>query len=206
MQVFGATLSPFVWKVHVAAAEKGLEFESVPASPFAPSAEFAAASPFRKIPALKDGDFTLSDSTAIITYFDGLKPEPAIAPGDAKARAKAIWFEEFADTIMMAAGGKVVFNRFVSPKFLGKPGDEAVAEQGVAELGPIFDYLESVAPADGWLAGAGFSVGDIAIASCCRTLGVVGLAPDAAKHPQLAAWFDRVQARPAWQAALAKVA
>ena len=200
MKVFGFPLSPFVRKVHLVATEKGIEFETVLGNPANPSPEFLAASPFRKIPALQDGDFTLADSTAIVTYLDALKPDPPLLPGDAGQRAKAIWFEEFADTIMTPAGGKIVFNRFVGPRFLGREGDEEVAKQGEAELVPIFDYFESVVPADGWLNGADCSIGDIAVASVFRTLGYVGFEPDAAKHPSSAAWYDRVRARPAWQA------
>lgn len=199
MKLFGFPLSPFVRKAHVIATEKGIAVESVLANPKAPSPEFAAASPFRKIPALQDGDFCLSDSTAIVTYFDGLQPEPPIAPGDAKAKARAIWFEEFADTILAPASGKIVFNRFVAPKVLGMAGDEEAAKQGEAELAPVLAYLESVAPEAGWLAGEAFSIGDVAVASVLKTLTYVIAIPDAAAHPRTAAWYARVTARPAWQ-------
>ncbi len=164
MKLFGFPLSPFVRKVLLVAAEKGVTIEAAPANPRDPSPEFLAASPFRKIPALQDGDFTLADSTAIVTYIDALHPAPATTPGDARARGRAIWFEEFADTIVSAAGGKLVFNRFVAPKVLGMPGDEVAAAAGEAELAPILAYLESQAPADGWLAGPDFSIADIAVA------------------------------------------
>jgi glutathione S-transferase len=199
MKVFGFPLSPFVRKVHVIAAEKGIAIEMVLGKPGEPSEEFLAASPFRKIPALQDGDFRLADSTAIVTYFDALSPEPAIAPGTAQQRAKAIWFEEFADTVLISAGGKVLFNRFVGPKLLGMSGDEEVAQQGLKELAPLLDYLESQVPADGWLAGGEFSVGDVAVACMLRSMGYIGLEPDAATHPRTAAWYERVKARPSWQ-------
>jgi glutathione S-transferase len=197
MKVYGFPISPFVRKVHLVAAEKGIPVELALSNPADPAAEFLAASPFRKIPALIDGDFSLCDSTAIVTYFEALQPEPSLMPGDAKAKAKAIWFEEFADTILITAGGKVMFNRFVSPRLMGKPGDEAMAEQGLKELGPILDYLESQC-GDGWLTGGDFSIGDIAVAATLRSLGYVGLEPNAATHPRTAAWYERVKARPSW--------
>ncbi len=206
MKIFGFPLSPFVRKVHLVAAEKGVAVEMVLGNPANPLPEFLAASPFRKIPALQDGDFTVSDSTAIVTYIDALHPEPSITPGDARQKAKAIWFEEFADTILTPAGGKVVFNRFVGPKFLGLPGDEAAAEQGVVELGPILDYFEGVVPASGWLVGGDYSIGDIAVASVFRTMGYVGLEPDPAARPKTAAWYERVKARPAWAEVAAREA
>lgn len=124
MKVFGLPLSPFVRKVHIAAAEKGIAIETVPVDPRNPSPEFLAASPFRKIPALQDGDFLLADSTAILTYFEAMQPAPALLPAEPRARAKAIWFEEVADTILQPSAVKIVFNRFVAPKVLGRPGDE----------------------------------------------------------------------------------
>lgn len=198
MKVYGFPISPFVRKVHVVAAEKGIPVELAMSNPAAPAEEFLAASPFRKIPALVDGDFTCADSTAIVTYFDALQPDPPMVPGTPQQKARAIWFEEFADTILVAAGGKVLFNRFVGPKLMGKPGDEAAAEQGLKELEPVLAYLESQC-GDGWLAGGDFSVGDVAVAAVLRSLGYVGLEPDPATHPRTAAWYARVTARPSWQ-------
>ena len=200
MQIFGFPLSPFVRKVHLAAAEKGIEIETVLFHPSQPPEDFLTASPFRKIPALKDGDFTLADSTAIVTYMEAKQPSPALLPAAPQARAKAIWFEEFADTIMTPAGGKIVFNRLVGPTFLGLEGDEEAAQQGEKDLEPILAYLDRVAPPEGWLAGEAFSIGDLAVASTLRTLGYVGWEPKAENHPATAAWYDRVRARPAWQA------
>ena len=200
MKVFGFPVSPFVRKVHLAAAEKGLEIETVQFDSRNPPAEFLTASPFRKIPALQDGDFTLADSTGIVTYLEAQHPAPALLPADPRARGKAIWFEEFADTILTPAGGKIVFNRFVGPKLMGVPGDEEAALQGERDIAPILDWLNGAVPAKGWLAGEAFSVGDIAVASVLRTMGYVGMAPDAAKHPATAAWYGRVTARPAWLA------
>ncbi len=199
MKIFGSLISPYVRKVHVVAAEKGIAVESAPANPRDPSPEFAAASPFRKIPAMMDGDFGLPDSTAIVSYMDALQPSPALISGDAKQRARAVWFEEFADTILFGAGIKVVFNRFVAP-MLGMQGNVELAEQGEAELVPILEYLESVAPAEGWLAGADCSIGDISVACMLKSLNYVRLTPDPDTHPRSAAWFARVAARPAWQA------
>ena len=204
MQIFGFPLSPFVRKVLVAAAEKGVEVENVLSNPTQPSPDFLAASPFRKIPALKDGDFLLADSTAIVTYLEAKHPAVALLPAEPQPRARAIWFEEFADTIVTPAGGKIVFNRFVGPLLLGLEGDEEAAKQGEQDLVPILDYLEKNAPAEGWLVGADYSIGDIAVASVLKTLSYVGFGPGAAKYPRTAARFERVTARPAWQSVIAR--
>lgn len=204
LKIFGFPLSPFVRKAAVVAREKGVAYELVAVNPRNPSPEFVAASPFRKMPAIQDGDYVLSDSTAIAAYLDRAHPEPAIFPADAKELGRAIWFEEFADTIVASSGGKVVFNRFVSPKVLGVPGDETVAEQGCAELKPMMDYLENQVPDEGWLVGDAYSIADISIATILKTLDYVGQCADPASHPKSAALYQRVTARQAWQAVLAE--
>jgi glutathione S-transferase len=198
MKVYGALLSPFVRKVAVAASEKGMDYELVGGSPGNPNPEFQEASPFGKIPALRDGDFTLADSSAIVVYLDAKQPSPALLPAEARARGKAVWFDEFADTILGAAGLKILFNRLVAPKLLKLPYDEEVAKQGEAELPRSLEYLESVAPAEGWLAGD-FSLGDISVASMVKTLSYVGHGANASIYPRTAAWYERVTARPGWQ-------
>ena len=197
MIVYGALLSPFVRKVCVALEEKGMAYQMAAASPGGEDPDFLEASPFGKIPAIKDGDFTLADSTAIVTYLEAKQPSPALLPAEAQARGKAMWFDEFADTVFATSGLKILFNRLVAPKLLKLPFDEAVALQGEAELPRLWNYLESVAPADGWLAGE-FSLGDIAVASAMRSLSYVGHGANPA-YPRTFAWYNRVVARPAWQ-------
>jgi glutathione S-transferase len=201
--VFGALFSPFVRKVHVVAAEKGIAVEPKPGNGPAASPEFLAASPFRKIPAMKHGDFALADSTAIAMYLDALYPDPALYPAEPQARGRAVFFEEFADTVLAAAGGKIVFNRVVKPRFMKLPCDEDMAKAGEADIAPLLAWFEGQAPEAGWLTGEAFSIGDIAVASVFTTLGYAGFGPDAATAPKTAAWHARVCARPAWAAVAA---
>lgn len=202
MKIYGAMLSPFVRKVVVVAEEKGLPYELALSNPGNPDPDFRKASPFGKIPALVDGDYMLADSSAIAAYLEAKHPAPALLPADPCARGRAVWFDEFADTVLAGAGLKIVFNRLVAPKLLKLPYDEAIALQGEAELPAILDYLEQAVPDDGWLAGD-FSLGDIAVASMLKTLAYVGHGPDAKAYPRTAAWYGRVAARPGWMAGAA---
>ena len=196
MKIFGFPLSPFVRKVQVAVAEKGIEAEHVPTNPQQPDEDFLKASPFRKIPAMSNGDFHLADSTAIVTYIEALHPHPALLPAAPEARGRAIWFEEVADTVMIPAGVGVIVNRFLKPVIFGQDGDEEAALEAEGKLEPVMEYLESQA-SGGWLDGD-FSVGDISVASGIKTLGYGQWAPDPAKYPKIVAWYERVCARPAW--------
>lgn len=200
MIVYGSTLSPFVRKVMVFGAEKGLELELEPTGFPNHSPEFCEASPFRKMPAFRDGDFTICDSSAIVQYLEAKYPEPPLIPTDPEERAKTIWFEEFADTIMGACGAKMFFNRVVAPRFMGRPGDLAVADAAERdELPPILDYIEKIVPeGDGFLVGDRLTLADISIASPFANFGYMGMQLDHARWPRAIAYADRILSRPSF--------
>ena len=199
MIVYGSSFSPFVRKTLAYIAEKGLQTELVPTSPIQPNPEFKQVSPFGKMPGFRDGDFGISDSTAIITYLEAKHPAPPLLPAGPEDRARTIWFEEFADTILIACMGKMFFNRFVSPRFYGRPGDEATAAEAEAkELPPILDYLEGVVPADGYLVGDSLTVADLSVASPFINLDHIGVRPDPARHPKIVAYVQRITTRPSF--------
>lgn len=204
MILYGSPLSPFVRKVSAFAAEKGVELEKVGVGLGDPNPDFLACSPFRKMPGFADGDFRISDSSAIVTYLEAKYPDPALIPADPADRARTIWFDEFADTILAPAGGKIFFNRVVAPKFLGRDGDEEAAKQGEAELVPIYDYLEGVIPASNFLVADRITLADIAVAGTCVNLAHCGAGPDAAAYPRLSAYLAAILGRPSFAAGIAK--
>jgi glutathione S-transferase len=199
MIIYGSTFSPFVRKTVAAANEKGIAFDLVQAGIGSTDPGFLAASPFRKIPALADGDFTVSDSSAIIAYFEALKPDPALIPAEAKARATTVWYDEFADTIMVPVMGAMFFNRVVAPKFMGRPGDAAAADKAEAEgLPPLLAYLERTIPDSGFLVGGALTLADLAVASPFVNLEHAGHTLDAAAYPRTAAYVAAILARPSF--------
>jgi len=205
MILLGASVSPYVRKVLVVAAEKGVKLDNRPINPSTSTdPQFLAASPFRKIPVLLDGDMALADSTAIVTYLEALHPQPAVLPAAPRERARAVWFEEMADTILHAAGQRIFFNRVVAPKFLGRAGDLTAAREAQESLlPPVYEYLESVAPVDGFLVGDALSIGDISVASMLVNMTYCNAAPAPSQYPKLAAFLVRTMARPSFAAALA---
>jgi len=197
--LYGSSLSPFVRKVLAFAGEKGIELELRPTGFPNPGPEFLQASPFRKMPAFRDGDYTLADSTAIIHYLDALQPDPPLIPKDAKARGKVVWFEEFSDTILASCGGKMFFNRVVAP-LIGRESDPAAADTAEREeLPPILDYLERVVPdAGGFLVGDTITLADIAVASPFANLGHLKVARDLERHRRTHAYVETILSRPSF--------
>lgn len=200
MILYGSSLSPFVRKVLAFAGEKGIELELQPTGFPNHSPEFVEASPFRRMPAFRDGDFTLADSSAIIHYLEARFPEPALIPADPELKGKTIWFEEFADTILVVCGAKIFFNLIVAPRFLGRPGDEDAARQAeLNDLPPILEYLEKTVSADGgYLVGDALTLADIAVAGPFANFRHTNTRVDADRYPSTVAYVDRILARPSF--------
>ena len=200
--VMGVSASPFVRKVRVVLAEKGLEYELVPVFP-GPQAppDWRQTSPLGKVPAFKDGDRIINDSSVICAYIERTAPEPRLYPSDPYEYARALWFEEYGDGgIAPVSGGKIFFPRVVGPKFFNQPTDEAAVEKAIAEeLPPLFDYLESQLTGE-FLVGKSLTIGDIGIGTQFVNLQHASVAPDAKRWPKLSKYVARLLGRPSFAA------
>ena len=200
MIVYGSSISPFVRKVLAFAAEKGIEFELKGMGLGSTDPDFLEASPFGKMPAFRDGDFAISDSSAIVHYLDAIKPEPQLIPAEPRARARTIWFDEYADTVLFGCGQKMFFNRVVAPRFLGRPGDEAAAEKAECEeLPPLLDYLERTIPESGFMVEDRLTLADISVASPFANFRHLDYALDAERWPRLAQYVEAILGRPSFK-------
>jgi len=201
MIIYGSTLSPFVRKVVAVCGEKGIEFDLQPTGFPNPGGAFLAASPMKKMPAIDDDGFTLADSSAIAHYLEAKYPEPRLIPSDAESIGKIIWFEEFADTVLMSPCGKMFFNRVVAPRFMGREGDEAAAAAAERdELPPLLDYLERVVPdAGGFLVGDTLTLADISIATMFVNFRHCARALDESRSKRTFAYVDKIIDRPSFK-------
>jgi len=160
MVLYGTSGSPFVRKVQVVLAEKGIAYEHEPVVPINVSAEYRQLSPLGKIPALKHDGRALADSSVICAYLERLQPQPQLYPADPYEYARALWFEEYGDTALVAVvGPKIFFKKFVAPRFFNQPTNEAEVQKSIdEELPPLFDYLdERVGAERGLFTGLGNS-------------------------------------------------
>jgi len=204
LMIYGSTISPFVRKVRVVLAEKGLDYKLDPVNPFAPPPEFLAISPLKRIPAFRDTDLPepnhLSDSSVICDYLENKFPTPALYPGDPYQRARALWYEEYADSILAATVGPgLFFERVVKRIMKGQP-DESVCQATLTQkLPPLFDYLEKEIGDKQFFAGDAFSIADIAVATMIVNFEHAGEAIDAARWPKLSAFAKRVHERPSFK-------
>lgn len=202
MKIIGSYVSPYVRKVLACMHLKGLDYEIDPITAFYGNEEFERLSPLRRIPVLVDGDLALADSSAICAYLDEAWPEPPLLPANVRDRARARWYEEYADTRL----GDVFiwglfYQKFVHPMIWDEPGDAARIEKTLAEdLPREMDYLEEELPESGFLFGEAIGLADIAIASFFRNAAYVDWTPDPARWPKTAAFAGRALAHPCFEA------
>ncbi|OPA84492.1 glutathione S-transferase [Pseudomonas fluorescens] len=84
--------SPYAMSVFITLREKGLAFDTLTVDlDTAQNREpdFARLSLTQRVPTLVDGDFALSESSAISEYLDEAFPDTAVYPADPKQRARA---------------------------------------------------------------------------------------------------------------------
>ncbi len=135
--------------------------------------EFFAMNPMRKVPVLVDGDFSLWESNAILTYLAGKFPETNMLPTDIQGRADLDRWLHWQSCHLMPLMGRF------------KTGDET----DLSKMDPLFDVLEVQLNDDGFLLGD-LGIADFAIPAYLVT--TLGDTFNYSGHPKLAAWRDRV--------------
>jgi glutathione S-transferase len=202
--VHGVSLSPFVAKVLILLEEKGLAYDGRPLVPEPKTQELLAMNPLGKIPILEHEGIVVPDSSVICAYLERLHPEPRLYPEAARDLARALWYEEYSDTALMAAVAPAVFERFVKVHVLGQTPDEERVRDAVEHLvPPVFDYLEKEIPAGRPTLLDELSIADLAIGAQLQTASLAGVAPEPARWPRLSAYAHALQARPSFQRVLA---
>src|SRR2546422_3798148 len=196
-------LSPSAQNVKIALAEKGVEFECrLPDFMSGNDPEFAAASPRLEVPALVDGATRVFDSTVILEYIEDRWPAPPLLPAAPAERARVRMLEEVCDTyvepISWAAMEIRVFKRATG----------ALAEQllarGAEQAAGVHRYLERQLADRPWFNGAAFGWGDLSVVPYVQGIAMTGTPP--AAGTRLAAWLERVCARPSVAAVFAAAA
>lgn len=186
--------SPFVRKVLAVLAIKNLPYEHIQQMPFARDEEFQKISPIGKIPAIEDGDLTVSDSTVICEYLEEAYPDVAVYPKDPASKARARWYEELGSNTVAELAAGIFFQRFMRPMaFKQDPDEELVAKIIDKKLPPLLDYIETQVPEEGFLYGEDLYVADMSLVSPFVNAGYAGYDIDAQRWPKFAAFAQRVK-------------
>jgi glutathione S-transferase len=186
--------SPFGRKVMVVLHETGLlarvERREVSQTPIAPDNAVAAANPLGKIPCLEfDDGSALYDSPVICEYLDGLHDGPRLLPAAGSERFRVLRLQALGDGMLDAAVG-VRYETFLRPEHLRWP--DWISAQ-LLKVTRALDHLEQEVPG---LVGR-IDFGTLTIAC---VLGYLDFRFASERwrdgRPQLAAWHERIAARP----------
>jgi glutathione S-transferase len=167
------------------------------------SAEMLAMNPHGKVPVLRDGDFTLYESMAIIAYLEAKYPERRVL-GHTPEETGMIWCL-YSECVWYF---EPALDRVVIPIYSGKAAEQADAVRTAArDVSALLAPLEARLARTPWLAGDEPTAADAAyvpqLGHLHRALSKpiaqeldLDFAPFSAKFPAFAAWWDRVRAVP----------
>lgn len=156
------------------------------------SDEYLRLNPNARIPTLVDGELVLWESMAINLYLAQKYEGPMHCAGPAVLGLAAQW-SFWAMLEMEALLLDFLNHRAVLPEFARDP---SYAERDEMLLQKPLQVLNDALRERGHLAGGGFSVADLNVASILvwGKMGRLDLSP----HPQVARWLDACLARPAY--------
>jgi glutathione S-transferase len=155
---------------------------------------YSRISPFHQVPAIDDDGFVVSESAAVVLYL--AEKSGKLIPGDFQGRTRVVqWCFAATCTVeptLMCLDMLAIFDS-------GKSAPTLHAEMPKLArrwLGGVERRLEDRE----WIASADFTAADIMMAGVLRTIRKTDLMEP---FPRLKAYFERCQARPAWQRTLA---
>ena len=181
-----------VWCLH----ETGQPFERIDAGRGVgvnDTPAYLAMNPNGLVPTLREGDFILWESNAIVRYLATKFCRGTLAPDDPR---------EFADADRWLDWQATALNPVMTPAFHGllrAPGSRGAAEieDSRAKTEAAMDILERHLQGRDFLA-KGFTIADGAV--CAAVHRWLNIPVRRAQRPALQAWYRRVMERPAAQA------
>jgi len=195
LTVYGAILSPFVRKVLLALELKGVDYKNEQIFPGALPEGYKDISPLGKIPAIKDGDFCLADSSVINEYLNE-KHDQTLMPTAPEARAQARWVEEYAGSALISALIVPFFQKIVAPMRGAETDMDAIAQAEATAIPAELDYIETLVGGAEFLFEGRISLADIALISPFANAAIVGFQVDAVRWPKTAAYVDFLFSQP----------
>jgi glutathione S-transferase len=189
--------SPFARKVRVALREKWIDYEEMMDVPWNPDTKAPSLNPLGKIPILicEDGH-TVFDSSVIVEYLETLGQDPQLIPSVPSLRVSVRQIEALADGVSDA----VVLIVLESKRRADLISQDWLTRQR-AKVDAGLKALAGMLKGKTWFVGEHMSVADIAAA--CTLAYVDTRVPGVAwrtKYPVLAAFSDRMEARPSFAA------
>jgi glutathione S-transferase len=182
----------YCWKALIALHERELPFTSELVE--ADRSALAASWPPASIPLLVDDGVAVPESSTIVEHLDTYGDAPPLIPIDPGHALRARLWDRVSDGYVATPVQKIVGDS-LRPAGANDPHGVSEAHAALKLAYSTLDRQLNGRDRDGWLAGERFTLADCAAAPALHYADVVHpLERDA--YPALAAYFDRVLARP----------
>ncbi len=199
LKLYHFMFSPFARKARVAMAEKGVNAEKVVVDLMKGEQrkpEYLTLNPHGRVPTLVVDGTPIYESTAIMEYLEETHPNPPLLPKDPVARARVRMTEEVIDAVFIPAVGQVFQNTMLKPE---AERDPKAVEAGKKSIAYHNEWLDKELAGKQFLGGDQVTTADIGALCAVEFQNMVGVAIDP-KHKNLAAWHQRMKARPSAKA------
>ncbi|MEL7330700.1 MAG: glutathione S-transferase family protein [Cyanobacteria bacterium J06560_2] len=160
------------------------------------SPEFLALNPAGRVPVLQDGDFVLWESNAIAQYLAS-QTTTSLWPNDDCLRAEIMGWQCWEMAHLAKATQPIQFERFVKQVLNLGESNSQVIERSLATFHQEVAILEAHLAAHPYLVNDELTIADFSVASDF-TYAVPCQFP-MSDYPHTQAWYDRIEALPAWQ-------
>jgi glutathione S-transferase len=223
LELYHSVNSVCAQKVRVALAEKGLDYRehlmTLRGDQF--DAAYMKLNPNAVVPTLVHDGRPVIESSVILYYLDEAFPAPPLMPRDPHERAKVRIVNKLVDEYVHNSCTILTFATAFRPWFAGLGAEEIrqrlakspskkrteykvdvalhgleskFAAEALEHHEKLLDLIE--ASGGGWLAGAEFSLADIAVIPYVLRLDLLRLARLWERRPGVASWYKQALARP----------
>jgi glutathione S-transferase len=166
---------------------------------------FAALNPNKRMPVLKDGDYVLWESSAIMQYLAGKKPESGLLPSDEHGRLDVTRWQFWDVAHWDPSCAVFLFENLVKPVVLksGEP-DQAALAKGAELFHRAAGVLDGQLNGRKFVTGEKLTVADFSIGAPLHYADMARL--PLASYREIKRWHASLCALPAWQKTLAQCA
>ncbi len=181
-------------RVWIALLEKQVDFELIDVNlggdQFKP--EFLEMNPFHHIPVLKDGDFSVIESLAILDYIEAKYPEPSLLPKDPKSIAIVRMVE------MVTINELVPKIRPLIQEAMGfSKQDEKTLKQAKENVGKVLTYFEKLLDNRSYFVENQLTLAEVVAGSVIPIFPNFGISIK--EYPNITAWIKHLMARESWK-------
>lgn len=200
MRLFSFRRSPNALKVRLALAELREDYELIEVNLFHGEhlqPQYAKLNPYKRVPVLQAGKFTLRESNAILIYL--ARKHQKLWPARPEGEALATQWMMFEAAHIVRQCSTVWWTERVAPATGMKAASPKKLASVIEELIPALEVTEAHLAKHQFLMGGHYTLVDSCFAA---TLSLIqGTRVDSGRFGAISAYLSRMRARPSWAAA-----